>query len=138
MINPPWKYGGSTSKIRDIYYTKDSKISTLKIKKCHKFLTSIWDSRAVYGNMSKLLTVKTTNNSFFVLFTMVVFSKNIYPLWANFRWQEMLVMGSDFWLTDEWNLLIFEFCLNFLSTNFLSTNFLSTNKFPVPVLISSV
>ena len=36
------------------------------------------DSRAVFGNMSKLLTVKTTNNRFFVLLTIV---KNIYPLY---------------------------------------------------------
>ena len=36
------------------------------------------DSRAVFGNMSKLLTFKTTNNRFFVLLTIV---KNIYPLY---------------------------------------------------------
>ena len=36
------------------------------------------DSRAVFGNISKLLTVKTTNNRFFVLLTIV---KNIYPLY---------------------------------------------------------
>ena len=38
------------------------------------------NSRAVFDNMSKLLTVKTTNNKFFVLLTMVVLSKDIYPL----------------------------------------------------------
>ena len=38
------------------------------------------DSRAVFGNMFKLLTVKTTNNRFLVLFTVGVFSKNIYLL----------------------------------------------------------
>ena len=47
------------------------------------------DSRTVFGNMSKFLTVKATNNKFFVLFAVIVSSKNIYPLchqiWANFR-----------------------------------------------------
>ena len=38
------------------------------------------NSRAVFGNMYKLLTVKTMNNRFFVMFTVVVFSKNIYLL----------------------------------------------------------
>ena len=36
---------------------------------------------AVFGNMLKLLTVKIMNNSFFVLFTVVVFTKNIYPVY---------------------------------------------------------
>ena len=38
------------------------------------------DSRTVFGNMSKFLTVKATNNKFFVLFAVTVSSKNIYPL----------------------------------------------------------
>ena len=38
-------------------------------------------SRAEFGSMSKLLKVKTTNDRFFVLFTVVVFTKNIYPLY---------------------------------------------------------
>ena len=38
-------------------------------------------SRAVFGYMSKLLTVKTTNDKFFVLFTVVEFAKNIYPVY---------------------------------------------------------
>ena len=37
-------------------------------------------SRAVFGYVSKLVTVKTTNDRFFVLFT-VVFTKNINPLY---------------------------------------------------------
>ena len=36
-------------------------------------------SKTVLGNMSKLLTVKTGNNIFFVLLNVVVFTKNIYP-----------------------------------------------------------
>ena len=36
-------------------------------------------SKTVLGNMSKLLTVKTGNNIFFVLLKVVVFTKNIYP-----------------------------------------------------------
>ena len=35
------------------------------------------------------------------------------------EWQDMLMMDSDFRFTDEWNLLIFEFWLKFLSTNCL-------------------
>ena len=35
------------------------------------------------------------------------------------EWQDILMMSSGFWFTDEWNLLIFEFWLNFLSTNCL-------------------
>ena len=38
-------------------------------------------SRAVFGNMPILLTVKTTNSRFFVLFTVVVFTKNICLLY---------------------------------------------------------
>ena len=38
-------------------------------------------SKAVFGYMSKLVTVKATNNMFLVLFTVVVFNKNIYPLY---------------------------------------------------------
>ena len=38
-------------------------------------------SRAKFGSMSKLLKVKTTNDRFFVLFTVVVFNKNFYPLY---------------------------------------------------------
>ena len=37
--------------------------------------------RVVFGYMFKLLTVKTMNDRFFVLFTFVVFTKNIYPLY---------------------------------------------------------
>ena len=58
------------------------------------------DSRALFGNMSKLLTFKTTNNRFFVLFTVVVFSTisilsvNKFELIS--EWQDMVMMGSGF------------------------------------------
>ena len=63
------------------------------------------DSRVVFSNTSKLLTLKTTNNKFFVLFTMVVFSKRSIPSVNKseliLEWQDILMMGSGFRLTDE-------------------------------------
>ena len=63
------------------------------------------DSRVVFSNTSKLLTLKTTNNKFFVLFTMVVFSKRSIPSVNKseliLEWQNILMMGSGFRLTDE-------------------------------------
>ena len=38
-------------------------------------------SRAVFGYMSKLLTFKTMNERFLVLFTVAAFTKNIYPVY---------------------------------------------------------
>ena len=66
----------------------------IELQQCNKIATSSIiflastvvakrGSRAVFGYMFKLLTVKTMNDRFFILFTtvVVVFTKNIYHLY---------------------------------------------------------
>ena len=61
-------------------YTK-RRIATSSIVFLASTVVAKRGSRAVFRYMSKLLTVKTTNYRFFVLLTVVVFTKNIYPLY---------------------------------------------------------
>ena len=64
-----------------LQFTQKNRIATSIIMFLASTVVIKRGSKAVFGYMSKLVTVKATNNMFFLLFTVAVFTKNIYPLY---------------------------------------------------------